>query len=203
MNRLIVIGILLLATFAGHASDCPREASANAVFLVVDENGRALPSATVLFTASNWDSTLVQSSDSAGRVEVLCVPAGDGYDVTVMHSGYAITHVSATASEDSKPVRIPLRRLAGRYVRVTHNGWPIPGATVMITSSGSTIQKLETDHDGFARFAELSGSGDAVFEISLAGFFTQRASIGREYKNGPLLFDLSVVPVCKPIQVEA
>jgi hypothetical protein len=72
-----------VSAFAHQASDCPEAAAAKAIFEVVDDTGRTVPGATVLFTANNWDSTLSQISDSSGRVNVVCVPAGDGYDVTV------------------------------------------------------------------------------------------------------------------------
>jgi hypothetical protein len=203
-SRTTIVLVALTAcvsVFGRQASDCPEAAAAKAVFEVVEDTGRTVPGATVLFTAKNWDSTVSQLSDSSGRVTVSCVPAGHGYDVTVLYSGYAAAHVSARASAPPEVTRVHLQRLKGRYVRVTHGGGALPGVTVAITDSNGEAQLLQTDTDGFAHFAELKSGGDAVMELALEGFISQRARVNGDFKNGPLLFELAIVPVCTPMQV--
>jgi hypothetical protein len=168
----------------------------------VDESGRPIDGANLLFTASNWDSTLSQLSDAGGSVDVTCVPAGQGYDVTILSSGKETTHVTVDASERPERVRVVMRHREGRYVRVTHGGAPIPGVIVTITDSGGELREFRTVDDGVAQYPELTGDGEAVFEVALAGFVSQRARLSRDRKNGPLVFELSILPVCTPMQIE-
>jgi hypothetical protein len=184
------------------SAGCPVGASAKAMFEIVDEQGRPMRDVSLILTASNWDSTLGMVSDSGGRVEILCLPAGDGYDVTVLNPGGGITHVSADASEEPRLLRIVVGHPAeGRYIRVTHRGSAIPGLSVKITDGGRPPQTVTTDQDGVARYPELTGSGEAVVDIFLAGFRREHARIDREHKNGPMLFDLTLLPVCEPMRV--
>lgn len=179
MNKAAVLTVItalfVRGAFAATSTECPSAASAKAVFEIVDEQGRAVGGAKLLFAASNWNSTLIQSSDSSGRGrDTLCA----GWRLLRRHG--------------SKPFR---------YVRVMHRGSPVPGVPVKIIDSRGQPQNIETDEDGFARYPELTGSDEAEIEISLAGFAPQRASIGPDYKNGPQLFELSLLPVCKGISV--
>jgi hypothetical protein len=196
-----VMAVLAIGPLFANPADCPELASAKVTFEVVDESGRAVAGARVLFTASNWDSTLSYISDSKGRVDVLCVPPGPGYDVTVIQPAYATAHVSASASDRPQTVRIVLHRARGRYVQVKHGGWPIPGVTVNITDSGGESRVVTTNGEGVATYSELSGEREATFDVSLDGFVSQKATLSHEHKNGPLLFELTIVPVCTPMRV--
>jgi hypothetical protein len=105
------------------------------------------------------------------------------------------------ASAAPEVIRVRLQRLKGRYVRVTHGGGAVPGVTVAITDSNGEVQLLQTDAEGFAHFSELESGGDAVMALTLEGFVSQRARVNRDFKNGPLLFELALIPVCTPMQV--
>jgi hypothetical protein len=207
MNRLMVVlvaGILLGSepVLARRVPDCTKGASASALFQILDEFGRPIEGANLRFTAGNRDSTLSQLSGAGGAVDVRCVPAGQGYDVTVLSSGKETTHVTVDASETPQRVRVVMRQREGRYVRVTHGGEPIPGVIVTITDSGGDRRTFRTEHDGVALYPELTGDGEAVFEVTLQGFVSQRAQLARDRKNGPLLFDLTILPVCAPMRIE-
>ena len=160
------------------------------------DGGVPLPGATVLFTASNWDSTLSQLSNDSGKASIFCVPAGGGYEVTVLKSGYETSHISTEARRDRPVVAIELHRVVGRYVLVMHRGVAIPGVTVTVTDSDGTVQTVTTDESGAAPFWQLKISGDAIIEISLPGFTQQRARIGSDFKNGPVVFDMPIETSC-------
>jgi hypothetical protein len=207
MNRLVialVVGLLLVSpqVLARTDPDCPDGASASALFQILDEFGRPVDGANLLFTAANWDSTLSQLSDASGSVDLTCVPAGQGYDVTVLSSGKETTHVTVDASERPRRVRIIMRHREGRYVRVTLSGAPIPGVIVTITDSDGKPQKFQTDHDGVARHPPLTGDREAIFEVALGGFVSQRAHLPHDRKNGPVLFEMSLIPVCTPMRIQ-
>ena len=199
----VTIVVASSVSVAAKAADCRADASARAAFQIFDDYGRVLSGANLLFTAPHWSSTRSQFSGSDGKVDVMCVPEGTGYEVRVAYGGYDTAHVTATASETPQLVRIDLHRTQGRYVRVTAGGEPIPGATVTITESGGTSQVLETDTNGFAHHAELRGTGEAFFEVSFAAFVPQRARVGADYKNGPVLFEMELEPICTPVRSDA
>ena len=203
-SQVVVVLTLVLTSIvrAQSVTDCPRQAEGGVDVVVLDDN-RPVPGATVLFTAGNWDSTLSQLSDDCGRVSVVCLPPGDGYEVTVLKSGYAASHVTTSAKRDRPTVRVVLTRVAGRYVRVTHGGTAVPGVMVAVTDSDGTAQVITTDENGVAEFRQLSASGDATIETSLVGFTRQRARIGPEFKNGPVVFEMAIEPVCTPMKVHS
>lgn len=194
--------LLTCVASAQSVTDCPREADAG-VDVMTLADGVPVVGATVLFTASNWDSTLSQLSDDSGKVSVLCVPPSDGYEVTILKSGYAASHVTTSATRERPVVRIELSRIAGRYVRVMHRGSELPGVMVIVTDSDGTAQTVTTAENGIAEYGHLKASGEATIDISLAGFTPQRARIGPDFKNGPIIFDIPIEPVCKPMVVHS
>jgi hypothetical protein len=197
-----ILTILLMPQLSlATVPDCPSQAAGNSRFRIVDEAGDAVRDATVGFTAENWDSVIIQVSDESGSVSVLCVPVGEGYDFTVMKNGYAASHVTATATTGFFVTPVRLVRMVGRKALVTHRGYAIQGVVVRIHDSTGDLQEVQTDASGAATFAHLSDEGEAVFEVVLAGFVTQRVRIPAPFKNTPVLIDLQIEPVCKGITV--
>jgi hypothetical protein len=200
---LAVLAVLVTCGVSAQSvTDCPREAEAG-VDVMIFADGVPVVGATVFFTASNWDSTLSQLSDDSGKVSIRCVPPGDGYEVTILKPGYAASHVTTSASRDRPGVRIELNRIAGRHVRVMHRGSELPGVIVIVTDSDGTTQTIITDDNGLAEYGHLKASGQATIAISLTGFTPQRALIGPDLKNGPLIFDMPIEPVCTPMVVHS
>jgi len=202
-QRFAVLAVLLTCVVSVQSvADCPRAAEAG-VDVMILADGRPVARATVLFTASNWDSTLSQLSDDSGKVSVLCVPPGDEYEVTILKSGYAVSHVTTSARRDRPTIRIELTRIAGRYVRVTHRGSELPGVMVIVTDSDGIVQNTTTNENGMAEYAHLKAPGEATIDISLVGFTRQRARIGPDFKNGPIIFDMPIEPVCARMVVHS
>jgi hypothetical protein len=184
--------VLLFATLP--FVDCPTQAKGNASFLIVDEAGRALPGAQVRFTATTWDSTLVYTADADGKVDVVCVPLGGYYDVTFLHPSYESVHVSVIAEEEPQTKRIVMKCAEGRYARVTLDGYPVPGATVIVGEANEFPWAQGTDDDGLVVYPELHGEGESFMATSLDGFVPQRTLLRGSDRNGPIRFELTVIP---------
>jgi len=194
------IVLLTLCRFSGDPG-CPQEARGIAPFQIVDETSRPIGNATLAFTASNWDSTIIQVSDDEGGVTVLCVPPGRGYDVRVTKHGYATTAVSVDVGVDSPVTRVTLKREPGRYVRAMMREGDVPGVRVEIEDPDGTRQVLTTDDEVIARFAPLRAKGDAVFTLSLDGLETERAHVIPDRKNGPLFIEMQMAVACHDYSV--
>jgi hypothetical protein len=195
-----ILAIVFMPQLArASVSDCPSQAAGNSRFRIVNEAGEPIPGATLRFTAENWDSVIIQVSDESGSATIFCVPVAEGYELTVMKDGYAVLCVTATATLDSFVAPVPLLPMVGRNVLVTHRGDAIQGVVVRIRDSNGTVQEVETDASGAATFARLTDEGEALFEVVLAGFVTQRVRTSPPFKNSPVLFDLQIEPVCRPM----
>ncbi|HET7436438.1 MAG TPA: hypothetical protein VFN10_17135 [Thermoanaerobaculia bacterium] len=192
--------VLMMATFlpslraAVQPADCPGESKGGASFQIVTESGSPVVGAQLSFTADNWDSTLIQWSSPGGMVDVECVVAGEGYDVTIYGRDTAVLQVSADASPHPLLRRVILPQLRGPSIRVMHEGSPVPRARLRITGADGSVQDCTSDRDGFVR-AHVSSKGDTEIDVTLAGFFPQHARFSEELMTRAIVFDLSMTPV--------
>lgn len=164
---LFALAVTHQSAYASPRAECPAAAAANAYFVVADGDGRPVEAANILFTASNWDSTISELTDARGSATVFCVPAGSGYDVTVSKKGFTSISLTVDVRTDNAPHRVtlpPSPRRPGRYVLVTSGGVEIPGVAVRIQDSDATIQNYQTDINGEVMFAQLTGAGAAIVE---------------------------------------
>ena len=187
--------VLLFATLPSFAVDCPNQAKGNVSFVILDEHSRALPGARLLFTATTWDSTLAYTADADGKVDVVCVPPGGYYDVTVLHPGYESVHVSVIAEEEPRTKQIFLEHGEGRCARVMVDGRPVDGATVIVGDSFGFPWAQGTDEQGYVIYPEQTGERDVFFATSLDGYVPQRSMLRGADRNGPIRFELTPLPV--------
>lgn len=129
------------------------DTASNIRFYVTDEEGYPIEGA-LIFITYNGETELYGSTDKNG---ILCTYLFRNveYGYTVYKSGYETAEGSFTATEETKFIRVVLRKLYKLDVIVLENGLPVPGIKLSIEG-----EEYTTDGNGSVRKYVTNGVYD-------------------------------------------
>ena len=169
-----LLGLLLFAFFTCYAIAQSSSSMGSIQGVVVDPQGRPIPSAELVVRNTDFVTTRTLVTDDNGHFVATFLPAGP-YSVQVMAPGFELKkpvriNVGANSSTNLE-LRMTIKA-TGQTVNVTGTGTTVEGNTVTTTVNrqdpvvanqvaGLTVTYLPNRHRDFTQYAQLAAAAEA------------------------------------------